>query len=241
MDDVKASLSIYYYMIERRVDDLEETDPKLIYGDSWSFYDLDEVEAWSLAMIPVTHDIEFAFKFKKSTAFLKLTTMERVKEAETLDESVFIQLKCVTLGVLINPRDEYHFTLIISTHQISFTLSHFLESLESMPYRMEVKHFEAKMDKGEYKDRDGSPATGKHLCTKVNTLLQDFSIIKGKLEAQRLFTIPRTAERQTRVGGQSQGSLETATAGPSSTKAKLRPRSTSAGGGVQRSSPLASS
>ena len=180
-------------MIERRADDLEETDLKLINGDSWSFYDPEEVEAWSLAMIPVTHDIQFAFKFRKSAAFLKLTTMERVKEAETLDD-VFIHLKCVTSGVLINPKDEYHFTLIISTHQISFTLLHFLESLEPTPYRIEIKHLEAKIDKGEYKDKDGSRATGKRLCAKVTTLLQNFFIIRGKLEAQASFATPRTAQ-----------------------------------------------
>ena len=151
-------------------------------------------------MIPVTHDIQFAFKFKKSAAFFKLTKMEQVKEAETLDD-VFIHLKCVTFGDLINPRDEYHFMLIIPTHQISFTLSHFLECLEPTPYRTEVKYLEAKIDGGEYKDRDGSPATGKRLCTKVNTLLQDFSIIRGKLEAQRSFATPRTTKRQNRVKG----------------------------------------
>ena len=79
------------------------------------------------------------------------------------------------------------------------------------------------------------PATRKQLCTKVNTLLQDFSIIRGKLDAQRSFATPRAVE------GQSQGSLETATAEPSSTKAKPRPRSASASGRVQRSSPLTSS
>ena len=57
MDDVKASLSIYYYMIEKRADDLKETHPKFIYGDSWSFCNPEEVEAWSLAMIPITHNI----------------------------------------------------------------------------------------------------------------------------------------------------------------------------------------
>ena len=57
MDDVKASLSMYCYMIERPTDDLEETDSKLIYGGFWSFCNPDKVEAWSLAMIPITHDI----------------------------------------------------------------------------------------------------------------------------------------------------------------------------------------
>ena len=57
MDDVKASLSMYCYMIERHADDLVEADPKLIYSDSWSFCNPKEVEAWSLAMIPMTHNI----------------------------------------------------------------------------------------------------------------------------------------------------------------------------------------
>ena len=61
-----------------------------------------------------------------------------------------------------------------------------------MPYRTEIKHLEAKIDMGEYKDKDESLATEKHLCTKVNTLLEDFSIIRGKLEAQTLFATPRT-------------------------------------------------
>ena len=191
-------------------------------------------------MIPITHDIQFAFKFKKSVAFLKLTTMEQVKEAETLDD-LFIQLNCVTSGVLINPRDEYHFMLIILTQQISFTLSYFLQSLEPTAYRTEVKHVEAKIDRREYKDKDGSPATGKRLCTKVNKLLQDFPIIRSKLDAQRSFAIPRTIERQTKVKGQSQGSLETATAWPSLTMAKPRPLSASTGGRAQRSSLLTSS
>ena len=100
---------------------------------------------------------------------------------------------------------------------------------------------EAKIDRGENKDRDGLPAIGKWLCTKVNTLLRDFSIIRGRLDAQRSFATPWTVKRQTRVEGQSQGSLETTTLGPSSTRAKPRPQSASAGRRVQRSSLLASS
>ena len=34
MEDIKALLAMYFYMIEKRVDDEEETDPKLIYGTS---------------------------------------------------------------------------------------------------------------------------------------------------------------------------------------------------------------
>ena len=43
-------------------------------------------------MIPFTHDIQFCFKFRKNKIFLKLTTTERVKEVEFLDEDL-IQVK----------------------------------------------------------------------------------------------------------------------------------------------------
>ena len=37
MENIKASLTMYFFMIERRVDDNDETDPRLIYGMSWRF------------------------------------------------------------------------------------------------------------------------------------------------------------------------------------------------------------
>ena len=57
MEDIKALLTMYFFMIERRVDDKEETDPRLIYGNSWRFVAPEEVEAWSFAMNLFTHDI----------------------------------------------------------------------------------------------------------------------------------------------------------------------------------------
>ena len=191
-------------------------------------------------MIPFTHDIQFCFKFRKNELFLKLTTVERVKEMEFLDEDL-IQVKCMASGVLIRPQDVYHFTIILPSKQIPFTLSHFLESLEPTDYRGEIKHVEAKIDRGKYKERDGSPAVGKRLCTKVNSLLQDFSVIRGKLEVQRAFASPRSVSREKRLPGPSQGSVDTAGASPTSDRAKPRRPSGFVGGRPTRNSPLASS
>ena len=51
---------MYFVMINRRVDDEDETDPRLLYSTSWRFQALEEVEASSLSMIPFMHDIQFA-------------------------------------------------------------------------------------------------------------------------------------------------------------------------------------
>ena len=152
-----------------------------------------------------------------------------MKEVEFLDEDL-IQVKCMTSGILIRPEDVYHFTLILPSKQIPFTLLHFLESLEPTEYKREIRHVKAKIDRGEYKERDGSPVVGKRLCTKVNSLLQDFFIIRGKLEAQRAFANPRSVSREKQVPGPSQGSMDTAEAGPTWGRTKPRQQSTSVGG-----------
>ena len=180
-------------------------------------------------MILFTHDIQFCFKFRKNKLFLKLTTAECVKEVEFLDEDL-IQVKCMTSRVLIRPQDVYHFTIILPSKRIPFTLSHFLESLEPTDYREEIKHVEAKINRGEYKERDGSPTVRKRLCMKVNSLLQDFVVIRRKLEAQRAFANPRSMSREKRPRGPSQGSVDTARASPASGKAKPRRQSSSMGG-----------
>nr|PNR52963.1 hypothetical protein PHYPA_009338 [Physcomitrium patens] len=225
MEDIKASLSMYLDKLDRRADDDDETDPWLIYGTSWKFFDPEELEAWSLAMIPFTHNIQFLFKFKKSQAFLKLTTAKRVKDVEYLDGDMIL-VKCVTIEVLIDPTDEYHFTVLIPSKRIPFTMSPFLESLEPTEYSGE---------------KDGSPAFGKWLCTNINLLLQDFSVIKGKLEAQKLLAVPRSVWREVRAVGGSQASVDTAAPVPSSSRGKAKPRSSSAGRGSTRSSPIAPS
>ena len=147
----------------------------------------------------------------------------------------------MTSGILIRPEDVYLFTLILPSKQIPFTLSHFLESLEAAEYKGEIRHVEAKINREEYKERDGSPAVGKRLCTKVNSLHQDFSVIRGKLEAQRVFASPCSMSREKGVPGPSQGFVDTAGVGPTSGRAKPRRQSASVGGQPNRSSPLVSS
>ena len=52
MENIKASLAMYFAMIDKHVDDEDKTDPRLLYGTSWRFQAPEEMESWSLAMIP---------------------------------------------------------------------------------------------------------------------------------------------------------------------------------------------
>ena len=88
----------------------------------------------------------------------------------------------MTGGVLINRADEYHFTIMLPSKEIPFTLAHLLESLQPTEYAGEIKELENKSKY--FIDSNKTPIVGKRLCSKVNSLLRDFVVIKAKLDAQ---------------------------------------------------------
>ena len=90
----------------------------------------------------------------------------------------------------LRPEDKYHFTLILPSKQIPFTLSYFLESLEPTNYRGEIKHLEVKIERGEYKERDGLPAVGKRLCTK-NLIFNKMRVFRENESFKRDLRIQR--------------------------------------------------
>lgn len=87
---------------------------------------------------------------------------------------------------------QYHFTILLKPDKIYFNMSPFLRSLEPTPYRVELEQLEKKVDAGEYRNEDGTPLTGKRLCTKLGLLMNSFKVFKGKLEMQQSFLTSRT-------------------------------------------------
>ena len=189
-----------------------------------------------MEMIPFTHDMCFAFKFRRSQVFISFTKAERVKDVDHLADDI-IQVKCMTGGVLINPANEYHFTIMLPSKAIPFTLAHLLESLQPTEYVGEMKELENKAK--DFIDSKNMPIMGKRLYSKVNSLLRDFVVIKAKLDAQRALASSRSVGNnpQRRPRG-SQGSVDTAGGPLSSSRGKAKPQPSSAGHGQQQPSKL---
>ena len=120
---------------------------------------------------------------------------------------------------------------------IPFTLAHLLESLQPTEYASEIKELENKSK--DFIDSNKRPIMEKQLCSKVNSLLRDFAVIKAKLDMQRALASSRSVGNspQRRPRG-SQGSVDTAGGPLSSSRGKAKPRSSSAGRRQQRPSKL---
>ena len=236
MAEIKESLNMYCVEVDRHTDDASENDPKMKFGTSWTFKDMDSLEAWSLTMIPFSNNLSIAFKYRKTPLFLTFSTQEKVKDLEFLSEDI-VQIKCMTSGPLVNTADEYHFTILMPSRTVPFTLSNLLRSLENTDYAGDIREIE---ERGrDFFDSTGNMSYGKRLCSKVNILLRDFDMIKVKLESQRAMASARSVGiNPSRAEPGSQGSVETIGQTPSTSRRKSGKQQSVTGKGKSRGSNL---
>ncbi len=81
MEDQIQNLNAYFTRLTTtRPEDEYDDDEMMIEGDFWEFSDPDQVEAWSLTMVPHTDNMVFNMKYKKSEIFIPLSYEEKVKD-----------------------------------------------------------------------------------------------------------------------------------------------------------------
>ena len=144
-------------------EDPNKKDKNLIEGEYWEFKEPERVEAWGLMMIPNSNKFAFTYKFKNAQCFLNLSFLEKVKDVES-DAHPTLRVKCMT--TILESEDQYHFAICVDSVLIPFAIMPLLESLESTPFRGEIKELEKRIDNNEWKDVNGSSIIGKNLPTR---------------------------------------------------------------------------
>ena len=201
-------------------EDPNEKDENLIEGEYWEFKDSEKVEAWGLMMIPNNNNFAFTYKFKNVQCFLNLSFLEKIKDVES-DAHPTLRVKCVT--TIPKSEDQYHFAICIDSVRIPFAITLLLESLESTPFRGEIKELERRINNNEWKDVNGSSISWKKLANKIRGLFRDFNVLKGKLEKQNEMSRARMVINESQGEGTSQASkLNT----PNQSGGSRRPRNT---------------
>ena len=184
LDNELSTLEMYFQKCEVQFDkDDHNADEHLVEGEYWEFKEPHRVEAWSLFMIPFTNEMTLSYKFKGAEVYLQISFQTKIKDVEA-DMNPVIKIKCMTTIPDIDKKDQYHFAVYIDSVLISFNLSLFLESLDPMPYRSEIKELEKKLDNNEWKNANDTPLTWKKLCNKIRHLFTDIHTPKGKLAKQ---------------------------------------------------------
>ena len=103
-------------------------------------------------MISFIDNICFTRKYKGSEPFNPISYEEKIKQISHDVESN-IKIHHVTAQTRLTEAEQYHFTIVLNSAEISFNVSNFIESLEPTDYNSKIPELEKKIDIGNSKQK----------------------------------------------------------------------------------------
>lgn len=110
------------------------------FGEHWELINPDDLEYWSLELIPMTDRTHFVQKFRNSAAKLPISYEEKVKDVLPNSEGILL-VHCETMV-----EEAYMFTICLEYAKAKFHLPMFLKSLENSAYESLLEEVESQVD-----------------------------------------------------------------------------------------------
>ena len=105
-------------------------------SEYWEFLHPDEVEAWSIAFVPMTNFVHFEAKFRTTQDAMVVSVDEKVKDVVWYSENTIL-IHCETNG-----SPSYSFTICVDNLKSPFSTLYFLKSLSGSVYEPLMKEVE---------------------------------------------------------------------------------------------------
>ena len=128
------------------------------------FQNPEEVEAWSIALIPMTDVLHFQAKFRTAEDAMPISADEKVKDIVWYAENTLIH--CETTS-----SPPYFFTICVDNSKSPFSTLYFLRSLNGLVYEPLMKEVERKIDNKAWQAKDSQPLRARPVAGKVRCLL----------------------------------------------------------------------
>jgi hypothetical protein len=135
------------------------------FGEHWELINPDDLEYWSLELIPMTDRTYFVHKFRDSAAELPILYEGKVKDVLPDSEGILL-VHCETTG-----EEAYMFTIYLEYAKAKFHLPMFLKSLENSTYESLLKEVESQVDQKKWVNKNGHPLGIKSMASKIRQLL----------------------------------------------------------------------
>jgi hypothetical protein len=107
------------------------------FGEYWEFINPEDVEDWSIELVPMMDYTYFVHKFKNLPIALPISHEEKVKEVLSYSKGILL-IHYKTIG----PK-EYMFTMCVEYIKASFYMPIFPKSLENSKYESLFKEVES--------------------------------------------------------------------------------------------------
>jgi hypothetical protein len=162
---------------------------------------LDDLEYWSLKLIPMTDRTHLVHKFRNSTAVLPISYEEKVKDVLSNNRGILL-VHCETTG-----EEAYMFTICLEYARAKFHLPTFLKSLENSAYESLLKKVESQVDQKKWINKDGHPLGIKSMASRIQQLLISMAAITASRRYVAGKMKPADLMWQIVSGGGSMGSV----------------------------------
>ena len=118
-------------------------------SEYWEFQNPKEVEAWSIALIPMTDFLHFRAKFRTAEDAMPISADEKVKDVVWYTDNILL-IHCETTA-----SPPYFFTICLDNSASPFTTLYFLRSLNNSVYEPLMKEVEREIDNKAWQSKDG--------------------------------------------------------------------------------------
>ena len=163
MGDQIQRLQLFFK--KREVDISDNEGDENSNNEYWEFLNPEEVEAWSIALVPMTDFLNFQAKFRKADDAMAISADEKVKDVVWYTENTLL-IHCETIA-----SPSYFFTIYVDNSVSPFSTLYFLRSLNGSVYKPLMKEVERDIDNKACQAKDGQPFRARPIAGKVRRLL----------------------------------------------------------------------
>ena len=129
-------------------------------GEYWEVKDPDRLESWSIALVPMTDNVNFVMKFRAGPHALPISADERIQEV------AYYKGNTVHIHYETTDAESYSFTVVVNNTMLPFSVVPFLASLQGLSYEPLIKEVESKIDRQVWTTKEGLPLRARAVASK---------------------------------------------------------------------------
>ena len=158
-------------------------------GEYWEVKDLDRQESWSIALVPMTDNVNFVMKFRADPHALPISADERIQVVAYYKGNT-AHIHCETTDV-----EPYSFTVVVNNTMSPFSVGPFLASLQGSSYEPLIKEVESEIDRQVWTTKEGLPLRARSVPSKVRNLIHSMAKMAAARKAVTSALMPLDLSR----------------------------------------------
>ena len=188
------------FFVRKDVDLLDDEGNDNTSREYWEPKDPERLESWSVALVPMTENVNFVINFSAASHTLPISPDKCIKDVVHYKDNI-LHIHCETTDA-----DLYAFTIALNNRSSLFTVVPFLASLEGSSYEPLMKEIKVEIDRKSWITKEGLPLRARAVASKLRSLTMSIATMAASQRAVASALMPVDLSRVRSNTNASQGS-----------------------------------